>query len=204
MKERAQHQPVQGTTRIITKYKPGQKLGTQFIRIIRQAGFEVWGKPIQNLRAGCQNDLELDGYRMTAVNSWIGNSASVAAKHYLKVTDEDFSQALPDRSDLESVIESVMHSTEQASTGVLQKQVQAGKTAMLADARRCSDTKTTQYPLKECDTGTKTSVNIESVKNECALECADGADLDQIKALLASVDPDLLLKLVKEIQNQKS
>ena len=42
--------------------------------------------------------------------------------------------------------------------------------------------------LKECDTGTETSVNIESVKKECTSECADGADLDQIKELLASVD----------------
>jgi hypothetical protein len=72
------------------------------------------------------------------------------------------------------------------------------------DAAVCLKPKTTEYPLKECDTGTETSVKIESVKNECALECADGADLDQIKALLASVDPDLLMKLVKEIQNQKS
>ena len=37
-----------------------------------------------------------------------------------------------------------------------------------------------------------------------ATECADGADLAQIKALLASVDPDLLMELLKEIKNQKS
>jgi hypothetical protein len=50
----------------------------------------------------------------------------------------------------------------------------------------------------------RTSRRVKSGTTECASECADGADLDQIKALLASVDPDLLMKLVKEIQNQKS
>ena len=68
-----------------------------------------------------------------------------AAKHYLKVTDEDFTKALGDNQGLKSVIESVMHSTEQASTGVLQKQVPVGKTAMLADVQVCLKPKTPQY-----------------------------------------------------------
>ena len=138
-----------GATRIITKYKPGQNLGTQFKRIIKQAGLVPWEKPFQNLRASCQNDLESTGHRMTAVNSWIGNSASVAAKHYLKVTDEDFTKALDDNQGLNSVIESVMHSTEQASTGVLQKQVPVGKTAIPADAQVCLKPKTTQYAQQD-------------------------------------------------------
>ena len=87
--------------------------------------------------------------RMPAICSWIGNSKPVAAKHYLKVTDEDFIKALGDNRGLKSVIESVMHSTEQASTGVLQKQVQVGKTAMLADAQVCSSSKRTQYAQQD-------------------------------------------------------
>ena len=104
----------------------------------------------------------------------------------------------------QSVRQSVQYRTERSRTGSLVDFTDSQCTTIPDHAGRCVDPKTTQYPLKECDTGTETSVKIESVKNECALECADGADLDQIKALLASVDPDLLMKLVKEIQNQKS
>ena len=87
--------------------------------------------------------------RMPAICSWIGNSKPVAAKHYLKVTDEDFTKALDDNQALKSVIESVMHSTEQVGTAEPQELAAVGETAMLADARRCSDTLTTQYPLKD-------------------------------------------------------
>ena len=62
--------------------------------IIKRAGFDVWPKPIQNLRASCQNDLEAAGHRITAVCNWIGNSKLVASRHYLKVTEEDFQRAL--------------------------------------------------------------------------------------------------------------
>ena len=98
----------------------------------------------------------------------------------------------------------VQYRTERSRTGSLKDFTNSQCTTIPDHAGSCVDPKTAQYPLKECDTGTETSVKIESVKNECALECADGADLDQIKALLASVDLDLLMKLVKEIQNQKS
>ena len=95
------------------------------------------------------SNQSFDAHRMTAICSWIGNSESVAAKHYLKVTDEDFTIALGDNQGLKNVIESVMHSTEQASTGVLQKQVQVGKTAMLADAQVCSSSKRNQYAQQD-------------------------------------------------------
>jgi hypothetical protein len=74
-----------------------------------------------------------------------------AAKHYLKVTDEDFTKALGDNQGLKSV----MHSTEQASTGVLQKHVPVGKTAMLADAQVCLKPKRTQYAQQESENRTR-------------------------------------------------
>ena len=96
------------------------------------------------------SNQSFDVHRMTAICSWIGNSKPVAAKYYLKVTDEDFTKALSDtQGGLKNVIESVMHSTEQASTGVLQKQVQVGKTAMLADTQVCLKPKTTQYAQQD-------------------------------------------------------
>jgi len=140
----------EGATRIITKYKPGQKLGTQFARIIRQAGFEVWGKPIQNLRASCQNDLENAGHRITAVCNWIGNSPTVASKHYLQVTDEDFEQALgASNRGQQSVRQSVQYRTERSRTGSLKDFTDSQCTTIPDHAGSCVDPKTAQYPLKD-------------------------------------------------------
>ena len=99
----------------------------------------------------------------------------------------------------QSVRQSVQYRTERSRTGSLEDFTNSQCTTIPDYAGGCVDPTTIEYPLKECDTGTETSVKIESVKNECALECADGADLDQIKALLSSVDPDLLQKLLVEI-----
>jgi len=140
----------EGATRIITKYKPGQKLGTQFARIIRQAGFEVWGKPIQNLRASCQNDLENAGHRITAVCNWIGNSPTVASKHYLQVTDEDFEQALgASNRGQQSVRQSVQYRTERSRTGSLKDFTDSQCTTIPDYAGGCVDPKTIKYPLKD-------------------------------------------------------
>ena len=77
------------------------------------------------------------------------------------------------------MIESVTHRTERSRTGSLEDFTNAQCTTIPDHAGGCVDPTTIEYPLKECDTGAETSVKIESVKNECALECADGADLDQ-------------------------
>ena len=135
----------EGQVRIITKYKVGQKLGTQFTKIIKQAGFEVWPKPMQNLRASCQNDLESAGHRMTAICSWIGNSKPVAAKHYLKVTDEDFTKAL----DEDMVIQRVMHDTEQPCAVVIEDILNTQNTAIPVDAQVCLKPKTPQYAQQD-------------------------------------------------------
>ena len=134
-----------GEPRVITKYIIGQKLGTQFSRIIRQAGFEVWAKPIQNLRASCQNDLEEAGFRLTAVCSWIGNSKPVAQKHYLKVTDSDFDKALGDSV----VTQMVPHGTASASTKDKKYLLNQENTPMPSGASICEDPKREKHPLKD-------------------------------------------------------
>jgi hypothetical protein len=84
-------------------------------------------------------------------------------------------------------------------TGVLQKQVQVGKTAMLADAQVCSSSKRTQYAQQECNNESVTPENIESTKNHGDSDGDSTPNLDQIKSLLSSLDPDLLQKLLVEI-----
>ena len=53
-------------------------------------------KSRQNLRANFQNDLEIEGRCMTNICSRIGNRELVASKHYLKVTDDEFTKTVGD------------------------------------------------------------------------------------------------------------
>ena len=129
----------EGESRIFTKYKIGQKLGTQFCRIIKRAGFDVWPKPIQNLRASCQNDLEAAGHRITAVCNWIGNSKLVASRHYLKVTEEDFQRALKKDMVINMVIDDHHN---------LKKNQLAAEKSLLPQFT--SNTKREKHPLKDC------------------------------------------------------
>ncbi len=83
----------EGSEFVITRYRDANaNLRTQFHRIVRKAGLEPWQKPFQNLRSTRETELA-ETYPMHVVCAWIGNSESVAAKHYLQVTDEHFERA---------------------------------------------------------------------------------------------------------------
>ena len=82
-----------GTEYVITRYRNGNaNLRTQLERIIRKAGLEPWVKPFQNLRSTRETELA-ETYPIHVVCAWIGNTAAVAAKHYLQITDADFDRA---------------------------------------------------------------------------------------------------------------
>ena len=72
-----------------------KNLGTTFKKIIKRAGVAEWPKPFQNLRASRQTELE-QTYPTYVVCDWIGNTPSVAHKHYLTVTDDHFASATSD------------------------------------------------------------------------------------------------------------
>ncbi len=77
----------EGEKNIITRYRHfRQNLRTQFVRVIRRAGLEPWPRLFHNLRASRQTELEqqFPGY---VVAKWMGNSESVARKHYLMLTE---------------------------------------------------------------------------------------------------------------------
>lgn len=69
-----------------------KNLGTTFRKIIKRAGVEEWPKPFQNCRASRQTELEQD-YPTYVVCAWLGNTPTVAHKHYLTVTDDHFAAA---------------------------------------------------------------------------------------------------------------
>ena len=77
-------------------FRPGGwkncNLRTTFLKIIRRAGVKPWPRLFQNLRASCETDL-MASHPIHAVTAWIGNSPTVAMKHYLQVLDADFDKA---------------------------------------------------------------------------------------------------------------
>jgi len=67
-------------------------LRTQLSRIIEAAGIKPWPKLFQNLRSSRETELMQD-HPIHVVCAWMGNTPTVAAKHYLHVTDEDYRKA---------------------------------------------------------------------------------------------------------------
>ena len=69
-----------------------KNLGTRLRKIIRRAGVDVWPKPFQNCRSSRQTELEQQ-FPTYVVCAWLGNTPTVAYKHYLTVTDDHFAAA---------------------------------------------------------------------------------------------------------------
>jgi hypothetical protein len=74
-------------------------LRTTFGKIIDRAGLDPWPRLFHALRASCESDLARE-YPITTVCKWIGNTVSIAARHYVQVVDEDFKRAshVPDEA----------------------------------------------------------------------------------------------------------
>ena len=82
-----------GQVYAVVRYRDiNQNLRTQFERIITKAGLTAWPKLFQNLRATRETELA-QTFPLHVVCRWMGNTATVAAKHYLNVTEKDFDKA---------------------------------------------------------------------------------------------------------------
>ena len=82
-----------GTEFVITRTRNGNvNWRTQFERILTRAGIKAWPKLFQNLRSTRETELA-EEFPLHVVTAWLGNSAPVAMKHYLQVTDEHFARA---------------------------------------------------------------------------------------------------------------
>lgn len=78
---------------LITRYRDNNaNLRTQLLRILARAGVDPWPKLFQNLRSTRETELA-ETFPIHVVCEWIGNSAAVAAKHYLQVTEAHFEEA---------------------------------------------------------------------------------------------------------------
>ena len=82
------------TEHVISRYRQSNvNLRSRLLDIIWRAELKEWPKLFQNLRSSRETELTED-FPMHVVCAWIGNSAPVAAKHYLQVTEEHFKQAI--------------------------------------------------------------------------------------------------------------
>lgn len=98
-----QDQAQSGAEFVITRYRASNtNLRTQLTRILTRAGLKPWPKLFQNLRSSCETDL-VERFPLHVVTKWLGNSVSVAQKHYLQTTEEHFRVAIGDaKSDARS------------------------------------------------------------------------------------------------------
>ena len=135
----------EGEPRVITIYKYGQQVDTEWRRKIKRAGFDVWEKPCQNLRASCENDLDEAGLRNTAICEWMGHTKVVSRKHYMHITDTDFDKALADKI----VPQIDRQRTELSSTDNQMFQLNKESTGMLVGADMCSPPKRREYAQQD-------------------------------------------------------
>lgn len=84
-----------GTEHVVTRHRLGSaNLRQQLERSISRAGLAAWPRLFQNLRASRETELMRE-YDLSTVCKWIGNSPTVAAKHYAMSVDlnADFRRA---------------------------------------------------------------------------------------------------------------
>lgn len=145
--EAAFDQAEPGTTHVIGRRRLGcANLRTQLLRIMERAGVEPWPRLFQNMRASRETELSRR-HPLHVVTAWIGNSAPIAARHYLQVTDTDFDKAL--ERDADSDARATQNPTQQRTgdSGKLgQETTQAPgyQGLVLACSNVCDDVQT--YP----------------------------------------------------------
>lgn len=74
------------------KISIGCAIRIAFMRMIRRAGFVPWRQPWHALRASCESDLAA-AFPLAIVAKWLGNSPTVAMRHYIDTTDVSFEAA---------------------------------------------------------------------------------------------------------------
>jgi len=70
----------------------GANLRTTMTKIVRKAKVDPWPRVFHSLRASCESDLA-QSFPLAVVAKWLGNTPSVALRHYVDPTDAAFEQA---------------------------------------------------------------------------------------------------------------
>jgi integrase len=101
---------------VITKRRDATtNMRTMFTKIIVKAGLNPWPKLFQNLRSSRETELA-ETFPIQAVCQWIGNTAGVAAKHYLQTTAEHFTRAATEPTEpVEKTVQKVVQNTAESA-----------------------------------------------------------------------------------------
>jgi integrase len=67
-------------------------LRTTLTKVIRRAGVEPWPRLWHSMRASCESDLA-QSFPLAVVTKWLGNTPSVALRHYVDPTEAAYDQA---------------------------------------------------------------------------------------------------------------
>lgn len=92
--ERAFRERLPGAIYVVPRVHGGRNLRTHAMRLVVQAGVEVWPKIFVNLRGSRSDDLDRNPeISDKAIDSWIGNSEKIRREHYHGVRPEDWAAA---------------------------------------------------------------------------------------------------------------
>jgi len=99
----------------------------QFMAILSRAGVKPWPKLFQNCRSTRETEL-CETYPVHVVCCWIGNTPTVAANHYLQVTEEHFAKAAqnPAQPAQNPALNGARRELEPSPKGIPQAPVNAG------------------------------------------------------------------------------
>ena len=90
----------EGAEFVINRYRDPERtnLGTQFGRIVKQAGIHPIPRPFDNMRASRSIEVYAE-HGEKAEAEWIGHSTEIAKKHYLRVHEGNFTRAVSKGTD---------------------------------------------------------------------------------------------------------
>lgn len=99
----------EGAVYVVGRYRDRDtNLRTHFTRIVERAGLAPWERLFQNLRMSRETELA-QTWPLHLVVAWMGNTTTVAQKHYLMLREEDFDRAAASPSE---VTHKITHKTE--------------------------------------------------------------------------------------------
>lgn len=87
--------PVDGDDFVFRRGLTAANMRKPFLKTLERAGIEPWPRLFQNLRASCDKDVS-NRVPPHVAGELLGHSPTVAARHYLKANEADFSRLLAD------------------------------------------------------------------------------------------------------------
>lgn len=90
--ERAYAAAPEGEEFILPGYRRHASPSMLILRACRRAGVEPWPRPFHAMRASCETDWAAR-FPLADVSAWLGHTAKVAARHYLRPTEATFASA---------------------------------------------------------------------------------------------------------------